>query len=385
MTKPILKFIRDLYDLNGSGKFISLHEPIISEREFELVQDCLRSTYISSVGEYVGKFEKLVAQYTGIPFAIATNNGTSALHLALYAADVKINDLVLTQALSFVATANPIKYLGADPVFIDSAQNNLGMCPDKLEEFLEKETQVNSQGERVHKSTLRRIKACVPMHVFGHPVAIERISDICKRFEIELIEDAAEALGSFHNGRHVGHHGSMSILSFNGNKIVTCGGGGMVLTSNESLAKRLKHLSTTAKVPHSWEFNHDELGFNYRLPNLNAAFACAQMERLASFVDNKRKTAQLYQDFFNSISMPFLSEPENAKSNFWLNAIFMKNSEERESFLKESNESGVMTRPLWKLLPDLPMYKNSIQTNLESARDFEQRLVNIPSSVRMPL
>ncbi|WP_413287823.1 LegC family aminotransferase [Bdellovibrio sp. HCB337] len=382
MLEKFLNFTRDLYDPTASGKFIPLHEPRISQREKDLVQDCIDSTFISSVGEYVGKFEKMISEYTNIPFAIATTNGTSALHLSLVALGVGQGDLVLAQALSFIATANPIAYCGASPVFIDSAKDNLGMCPEKLEDFLKKETMINAQGVCVHKASGRAIKVCIPMHVFGHPVKMDEIAAICEKHHIAVLEDAAEALGSFYKGQHVGRAGKLSIFSFNGNKIVTCGGGGMIVTSDPELAKRIKHLSTTAKVPHAWEFVHDEVGYNYRLPNLNAAFACAQMEKITEFVEDKRKTAESYRQFFASVGTRFIVEPANCRSNYWLNAIQLESLQERDEFLKASNAKGVMARPIWKLLPTLPMYKGSISTSLENASFYEARIVNIPSSVR---
>jgi perosamine synthetase len=376
--KKVISFISDLYP----GKsFVALHEPIFAGNEKKYLIDCIDSTFVSSVGEYVNRFEKMVAEYTNFKYAVATTNGTSALHASLVLAGVSQNDEVITQALTFVATANTIAYCGARPIFIDSEYNSLGLCPDKLEEFLTSNVQMRD-GVCFNKKTGRKIKACVPMHVFGLPLQIERISSICKKYSIDLIEDAAEALGSTISDQHVGHHGEMAILSFNGNKIVTCGGGGMILTNDPKLATKAKHITTTAKIPHCWEFVHDEIGYNYRLPNINAALACAQMEELPKFIENKRETAKLYYDFFKGLGIEFVSEPKGCNSNYWLNAILLGNEQEKAEFLKVSNEAGIMTRPLWTPMNRLSMYADCETTNLDVANDLYRRLVNIPSSVR---
>lgn len=375
-------FIRKLYDPQNSQKPIQLHEPKISNKEKEFVNKCIDSTFISSVGEYVNLFENQIAEFTGARYAIATVNGTSALHIALLLMGVKPGDEVITQDLTFIATANAIRYCDAAPILVDSAKNNLGICPDKLEEFLYTATSTNDKGECINLKTKKVIRACVPMHVFGHAVDIKRIKSICDKYNLKLIEDAAEALGSLSEGRHVGTTGDLAILSFNGNKVITCGGGGMLITNNRDLANRAKHITTTSRLKHGWEFIHDEIGYNYRLPNINAAFACAQMESLKYFIENKRETAELYKNFFMQFDVPFLLEPTNCRSNYWLNAIFLKDREEREKFLEYTNTRGVGTRPLWRLMHKLDMFKNCQQTNLDQAIWYEDRVVNIPSSVR---
>lgn len=378
--RRIIDFVKSTYP----GKnFIPLHEPLFVGNEKKYLSDCIDSTFVSSVGEYVGRFEKAVCDYTGVKFAIATTNGTSALHASLVLADVIREDEVITQAITFIATANSIAYCGAFPVFVDSEKETLGMCPEKLEEFLRSSTILKDDGFRYNKKTGRRIKACIPMHVFGHPVKIKKIAEICQKYSLVLIEDAAEAIGSFIDGVHVGHEGKMSILSFNGNKVITCGGGGMILTNDEALAKKAKHITTTAKLPHAWEFVHDQVGFNYRLPNINAALACAQMEKLSEFITNKRETAKRYKTFFESVDVSFVSEPKGCESNYWLNAILLKDETEKQEFLRISNESGVMTRPFWTPMNQLHMYSQCESTNLDVAKDLFSRLVNIPSSVRL--
>lgn len=379
MYNDVIKFVRDLYGQEG---VIPLHAPIFSGNEKKYVNEAIDSTYVSSVGAFVDQFEKKFQEYTGAKKAVVTGNGTSALHAALSLLGVSHGDEVLTQALTFVATVNAVSYCGAHSVFIDSELSTLGMSPDSLETFLVKNAEV--RGETCfNKVTGRRIMSCVPMHVFGHPVRIKEIVEICDRYKIPVIEDAAESLGSFLDGVHTGLYGKIGIFSFNGNKIITSGGGGMIVTQEEALGKRAKHITTTAKVPHQWEFYHDEVGFNYRMPNLNAALAVGQLERLPEFVENKRETARRYSDFFASKGIQFVMEPKGAKSNYWLNAIVLENKFERDTFLQETNKAGVMTRPIWVLMKDLPMYKDCQSTDLTVARNLCDRVVNIPSSVRM--
>ncbi|MCX6113443.1 MAG: LegC family aminotransferase, partial [Proteobacteria bacterium] len=289
----------------------------------------------------------------------------------------------LTQALTFVATVNAISHTGARSVFIDSELKTLGMCPEKLEEFLRNNCIIKDDGYTYNKKTNKRISACVPMHVFGHPVRIDEIIRICDKYNITVIEDAAESLGSYYRSKHTGLFGKMGILSFNGNKTITTGGGGMVITDDEFIAKRAMHITKTAKTPHPWEFIHDEVGYNYRLSNLNAAVGCAQMECFPEFLKNKRELAGIYKEFFSGINIEIISEPKDSKSNYWLNAIILKNREERDTFLKETNDNGVMTRPVWRLMNKLPMYKGCESTNLDIAQWLEDRVVNIPSSVRL--
>jgi perosamine synthetase len=378
MFKETIGFIKKLYP---NKEFIPLHAPVFNGNEKKYVNDCIDSTFVSSVGEYVNKFEKMICDYTGAKFAIATTNGTSALHMSLILAGVERDTEVITQALTFVATTNAIAYLGAYPAFIDSEKDNMGMCPQGLSEFFNKYVEMR-EGSAFNKQTGRKIKACVPMHVFGNPVDTDALVIICDKYNVTLIEDAAESLGSYYKGAHTGIRGSMGTLSFNGNKIVTCGGGGMIVTNDESLAKKAKHLTTTAKRPHAWEFFHDEVGYNYRLPNLNAAMACAQMESLPMFVENKRETAKQYREFFANTDIRFFDESSDCKSNFWLNAIQLKNRTERDEFLNLTNKNGVMTRPLWVLMNELPAFANCFSMPLTHAKKYADTIVNIPSSVR---
>jgi len=375
----ITSFIRKHY--NKPDGFIPLHEPRFVANERKYVMDAIDSTFVSSVGEYVNRFESIMCAYTGAAHAVAVVNGTAALHISLLLAGVQSNDLVITQPLSFIATCNAISYIGAAPLFIDIDKKTLGLSAGALKTFLENETTIRN-GICFHTQSGKRIAACVPMHTFGHPVEIDVIADLCKEFNIVLIEDAAESIGSFYKGKHTGKYGCLGAFSFNGNKTITCGGGGAIITDDEALAKKAKHLTTQAKVPHAWEFNHDMIGYNYRLPNLNAALACAQMEQLTAFVENKRATAQAYQQFFETMDVEFIKEPENSHSNYWLNAVLFKDKHERDEFLKFSNDTGVMTRPVWTLMNKLPMFANCITQPITNAIEVENRLVNLPSSVK---
>ncbi|MCK5666458.1 MAG: LegC family aminotransferase, partial [Thiotrichaceae bacterium] len=349
--------------------------------EKKYLNDCIDSTFVSSVGTYVDRFEKEFATRVGSKYAIATVNGTAALHTALLLAGVAHHDEVLTQSVSFVATPNAITYCGAQPIFLDSDKSTLGLSPTALESFLIDNCHIKKDGYTYNLKTGRKISACVPVHIFGHPARIDQINKICNRFNITLVEDAAEALGSYYNGKHAGRFGKLGILSFNGNKIITTGGGGMILTDDDSLAKQAKHITTTAKKEHGWEYFHDQTGYNYRMPNINAALGCAQMENIHKILINKRNLASSYNVFFKSLNIPFVEEPEYCVSNYWLNAIITSNKKERDGLLTYSNKHKVMMRPLWTLLHRLPMY-NSCQTDsLKNARWLEQRIVNIPSSV----
>lgn len=379
MFKDTIEFVKTLYP---NKNFIGLHEPIFSGHEKKYVNDAIDSTFVSSVGQYVNEFEKKFAEYTKAPYSIVTGNGTSAIHAALHLLDVKPNDEVITQALTFVATANAISYCYAHPVFVDSDPKNLGLSVESLRSFLE-ENAVVENNQCINKKTKRVIKACVPMHVFGHPVKIDEIVALCDKYCIPVLEDAAESVGSLYKDKHTGLFGKVGVFSFNGNKIITSGGGGLIVTKDAALGKRAKHITTTAKVPHKWNFFHDEMGFNYRMPNLNAALICAQLERLESFVEDKRRTAAAYKEFFDGKGIQFLTEPEGARSNYWLNAIFLENRKERDLFLEETNANGVMTRPVWELMSDLPMYQHCQATDLKVARSISDRLANIPSSVRL--
>jgi perosamine synthetase len=380
MFKESVDFIKSLYP---NQEFIPLHEPRFVGNEKKYLLDCIDSTYVSSVGKYVDDFEKKLAEYTGAKYAVAAVNGTAALHMALLIAGVKREEMVLTQALSFIATCNAIAYIGASHVFIDVDRDTLGMSSEKLETYLKEFAVIKADGFSYHKLTNQKIAACVPMHTFGHPCRIDEIATICESYGIALVEDAAESMGSTYKGKHTGTFGLVGTMSFNGNKTITCGGGGALVTNNLELAKFAKHLTTQAKIPHRWEFRHDQIGYNYRMPNLNAALACAQLEQLDNFVENKRELAARYSAFFKSQEIEFAIEPSNAKSNYWLCAILLKNSEHRNQFLEYSNDNGVMTRPIWTLMNHLQMFKDAPHGNLENSLSIEECLVNIPSSVRI--
>jgi perosamine synthetase len=384
--KTTIDFIKSCFPKKD---FIPLHEPVFCGNEKKYVLETIDSTFVSSVGEFVNKFERDIAAIAGTKFAVATVNGTSALHLALMCAGVKENELVITQSLSFIATSNAISYSGAAPVFIDVDLETMGLCPIALEKWLEKETKQeinreNGKQECIHIQSQRRIAAVVPMHSFGHPCKIDEISNICLQFAIPLIEDAAESIGSKYKEQHTGSFGLAGVFSFNGNKTITCGGGGAIVTNDEVVAILAKHLSTQAKTPHKWEFNHDMVGYNYRMPNINAAMACAQLEHLEVFIQNKRELAEKYQSFFAaSENIEYKSEPDLSESNYWLNTIQLKDLAQRNLFLTETNENGVMTRPTWTPTHLLPMYKNAISGELDNTLFLADRLVNIPSSVRI--
>lgn len=377
--EEIVNFVKGAF----SGKdFIPLHAPIFIGNEKKYLIDAIDSTFVSSVGAYVNRFEEMMCDITGARFAVAIVNGTNALHMALLLADVTDKDEVLSQSLTFVATCNAISYIYASPVFIDVDKDTLGMSPVALNEFLNQNAELRTDGFAYNKISGKRIKACVPMHTFGLPCRIDELVVICKKWNISLIEDAAESLGSYFKTKHTGTFGNIGTFSFNGNKTVTCGGGGALVTNDESIAKKAKHLSTQAKVAHPWEFIHDDIGYNYRMPNLNAALACAQLEQLASFVDNKRQLAALYHDFFDGKEVKHVWELENTRSNYWLNSILLKDKEERNAFLIYANQNGVMSRPVWELMHRLPMFSHLQKGNLENSEWLADRLVNIPSSVR---
>ncbi len=378
-TKETLSFIRDIY--RERKGFIPLHVPVFRGNEKKYLNACIDSTFVSSVGKFVDEFEQKIAEYTGVNHAIVCVNGTNALHLALLLAGVEDGDEVITQSLTFIATANVISYANATPVFVDVDKDTMGLSPVALEGYLKENTEVKDN-VCWNKITGKRIKACMPMHTFGHACRIEKIIEICDKYHIEVIEDAAEAMGSFYKGKHLGSFGLLSAISFNGNKIMTTGGGGIILTNDEVLAKKAKHLSTQAKVPHAWEYAHDHVGYNYRMPNINAALGLAQLEQIDTFLENKRDTARKYLKFFEENNIVFFKERNNEKSNYWLNAIILENKEQRDVFLKESNESGVMTRPIWRLVNKLPMFKDCPKGDLSNAEWLEDRVVNIPSSVR---
>ena len=376
----ITEFIKSIYPTENP---VPLHAPRFSGNEKKYLIDCIDTTYVSYVGQYVARFEDEVRQLTGARYAIAVSTGTAALHVALLLAEVAPGDEVITQPLTFIATANAISYCSAQPVFVDVERATLGLDPDKLNDFLTNNGILKSDGRYYNKTTGRKIAACLPMHTFGHPVRIDQINEICQKYHIPVIEDAAEALGSFYKGRHVGTCGELGILSFNGNKPVTTGGGGMIITNDEPLAAKAKHLTTTAKKAHPWEFFHEEVGYNYRMPNINAAVGCAQMECFAGVLANKRATAQMYNQFFQEIGISFITEPAHTQSNYWLNTIVLKDRQERDQFLAYAMEKGIQARPVWTLMPNLPMYRHCQSASIETAQWMEDRLVNIPSSVRI--
>ena len=381
MYKAVVDFVKDTFQ--SEDNFIPLHEPRFIGKEREYVMDCIDSTFVSSVGKYVDLFEEKVKEFTGAKYAIATTNGSAALHLSLVLAGVKRDELVITQPLTFIATCNAISYIGAEPLFIDVDKETLGLSPNKLEDFLSKYTKINVNGNLIHIESGKRIAACVPMHTFGHPVDIDGVVRVCEKFNLPLIEDAAESIGSQFNKIQTGRFGLMGTFSFNGNKTITCGGGGMIITDNDEIGVLAKHLSTQSKVPHPWEFKHDNIGYNYRLPNLNAAMACAQVEQLDSFIKNKRNLALIYSDFFKTTDIKFITEPSKCVSNYWLNAVLLNNLEERNNFLEFTNKNNVMTRPVWTLMTKLEMFKGALKGNIENSEWLEDRLVNIPSSVRI--
>jgi aminotransferase in exopolysaccharide biosynthesis len=375
--QEIVNFIKDTFKTN---EFIPLHEPRFTGNEKKYLNDCIDSTFVSSVGKYVDTFEKEFAKTVGSKYAIATVNGTAALHISLILAGVKKDDEVITQPLTFIATCNSIGYIGAKPIFIDVDLDTIGLSPNSLKNFLEANCEA-IENKCINKTTGKIIKACVPMHTFGHPCKINEIKEICDNWNIALVEDAAESLGSYYKDKHTGTFGKVGAFSFNGNKIITSGGGGVIVTDDETLAKRAKHITTTAKIPHPYEYSHDEIGYNYRMPNLNAALLVAQLEQLNKFLKLKRDLSIEYKKFFLSHKIKFIEEPKDTKSNYWLQAILLDNADQRNEFLDFTNKNGVMTRPIWKLMNELEIFKNYQKTDLKNATYLEQRVVNIPSSV----
>lgn len=363
-------------------KFIPLHEPKFIGNEKKYLNECIDSTFVSSVGKFVDKFEEMIAKYTGAKYAVATSNGTSALHISLLLCGVESGDEVITQPLTFVATCNAIDYCNAKPIFVDVDRETMGLSSDALKEFLEENTTVKND-QCINIKTGKVIRACVPMHTFGHACQIDDIVEVCDKYHIAVVEDAAESLGSYYKGKHTGTFGKLGAISFNGNKIITSGGGGCIITDDEILAKKAKHITTTAKVPHKWEYTHDEIGYNYRMPNLNAALVVAQLENLDKVLEDKQELANSYKYFFEDKEINFLKEPKDSRSNYWLNAVVLKDKNERDSFLEFTNTGGIMTRPIWTLMNKLEMFKDSQCGKLDNAQWLEERVVNIPSSVRL--
>ena len=374
----LVSFIREIY---GSHDRIALHEPLFRGREKEYVNEAIDSTFVSSVGQFVNRFESDLTDYTRSLQAVATVNGTAALHVALVACGVGVGDLVITQSLTFVATCNAIRYCGADPVFIDVDAHTLGLSPWAMRQWLEKHAFVDDRGQCRHTESMRAIKAALPMHTFGHPADLDGLVAVCRDWHLILIEDAAESLGSFYKGQHTGTVGSMGSLSFNGNKTITTGGGGAVLASSSELAARVKHLTTTAKQAHAYDFVHDELAFNYRMPNINAALGCAQLEQLPKFIQAKRKLALSYKVFFANSDWQFVNEPEGCQSNFWLNAVLCENRLQRDALLNHLHSHGILSRPSWTPMHMLPMYAACMRGALPQTQRLFDTLVNLPSGV----
>lgn len=374
--QKISRFIQTLFQEDQ----VLLHRPVFNGNEKSYLIECIDSNFVSSVGARVTEFEQKVAFIAGAKYAVATVNGTAALHIALLLAGVKADSEVITQGLTFIATCNAVSYIGAKPVFVDVDRETLGMSPSALKSFLQVHAVVKD-GIAFNKQTGKPFSACVPMHTFGHPCRIDEIVAICDEYGIPVVEDAAESLGSYYQGRHTGTFGRLGVFSFNGNKIITTGGGGMIVTDDPELATKAKHITTTAKVPHPYEYVHDMMAYNYRLPNLNAALGCAQMEQLDFFLEKKRELAGEYIKFFSKHGLSFVVEPAHARSNYWLNAIVLDSLDQRNEFLEYTNWQGVMTRPIWQLMTKLEMFKDCQHDGLENSLWLEDRVVNIPSSV----
>jgi perosamine synthetase len=381
MYNNLISFIRRTF--KESEAFIPLHEPRFFGNEKKYLLDAVDSTFVSSVGAYVDKFEDMMCKITGAKHAIALVNGTNALHLSLLLAGVEKDDEVLVQSLTFIATANAISYCNATPHFVDVDKETLGLSPSLLKGYLDEIAEMRD-GRCFNKKTGKRISACVPMHTFGFPLYIDQLVDLCDEYNIPVVEDAAESLGSYYKEKHTGAFGLLGVFSFNGNKIVTAGGGGCIITDDESIAIKAKHLSTQAKIPHKWEYKHDDIGYNYRMPNLNAALACAQLEKLDLYVENKRELSDLYYEFLKGNKLlELLRETKNTRANYWLNAVVLKDKKERDNFLTFTNENGIMTRPIWGLMNKLEMFKDCPHADLSNAEWLEDRVVNITSSVRL--
>lgn len=379
MNTATINFIRKQF--NEPEKFIPLHVPTFRGNEKKYLNECIESTFVSSVGSFVDSFEDKMTDITQTQKSVAVVNGTAALEVALRLAGVTSNTEVITQALTFVATANAIVYNNATPVFLDVDLDTMGLSPKAVGDFLDKYGELRRDG-CYNKNTGRKIAACMPMHTFGFPVHIDELIMVCNKWNIPLVEDAAESIGSFYKGKPTGSFGLLGAFSFNGNKVITSGGGGVIVTNNHDLGTYGKFLTTTAKEPHPYDYIHNELGYNYRMPNINAALACAQLENLNSFLDDKRELAHLYADFFKTQGIKFRKETKNTKANYWLMSVELENKKERDYFLKFSNTSGVMTRPIWQLMHRLPMYQNCYRDSQKNALFLQERIVNIPSSVR---
>jgi perosamine synthetase len=379
IANQVVNTLRQIIRKEG---FVPLHEPSFQRNEWNYVKECIDTGWVSSAGKYVDEFERRLAEFVGVKRAVAVVNGTAALHIALQIAGVERMDEVLIPTLTFVATANAVSYCGAIPHFVDSSMDTLGVDPYKLADYLEEIAEVK-EGKCINKQTGRTIRAIVPMHTFGHPVDMDPLLELCERYQIVVVEDAAESLGSYYKGRHTGQFGKVAAMSFNGNKIITTGGGGAILTNDEKLADYAKHITTTAKIPHKWEYIHDEVGYNYRMPNINAALGCAQLEELPNFLQQKRRLAELYAKAFDLIeNVSFFYEQSFAQSNYWLNAIILDQTieTERDAVLQALNDNGLMSRPIWKPMHMLSMYNSCPRMDLSVAEKLEKRVINIPSS-----
>ena len=379
MSKNSIDFIRNVF--KEKDKFIPLHVPSFIGNEKKYLRDCIDSTFVSSVGAYVDLFEERMSLFTQTKKSVAVVNGTSALQVGLRLVGVKPNNEVITQALTFVATANAILYNNALPVFLDVDIDTMGLSPKSVEAFLEEHGELREDG-CFNKTTGRKIAACMPMHTFGFPVKLDELIAICKKWSIPIVEDAAESIGSSYKGQSTGSFGEIGVFSFNGNKVITSGGGGVITTNNIELGQRAKFLTTTAKDPHPYEYFHSESGYNFRMPNLNAALACAQLESIEVFLKDKRSLANDYKAFFDNEGIKFRVESPGTKANYWLMAIELNNKSDRDLFLKETNSSGVMTRPIWQLMFRLPMFKNCYRDSQKNAIFLQERIINIPSSFR---
>lgn len=384
-TLQIEELVQKLKNFYPEQAFVPLHEPIFKGNELQYVTDCIETGWVSSVGSYVDSFEKNLAEFTGVKRAIAVVNGTAALHICLKLVGVMANDEVLIPALTFVATANAISYAGAIPHFVDVSRSTLGVDPIQLEKYLAQHT-FQKDGKTFNKHTNRRISAIVPMHTFGHPVDMDKLVEVANFYHLKVVEDAAESLGSYYKDVHTGNFGNISTVSFNGNKIITTGGGGAILTNDEELGKRAKHITTTAKIPHPYEYIHDEIGFNYRMPNLNAALGCSQLEALPDFLNKKRKLASAYKELFQTIEgFTFFEEPTHCQSNYWLNVLLLDapNVHLRNEVIETLNKNGMMSRPIWKPLNELTMYQSCPSMDLTITRELAGRIINIPSSANL--
>lgn len=377
MEREIINFIKSKYN---SDNFISLHEPVFRGNEKKYLEECIDTTYVSSVGVFVDKFENLMNDITQTNRTTAVVNGTAALQVGLRLVGVKKNDEVITQALTFVATANAITYNNAHPIFLDVDYDTMGLSPKAVNTFLNEYGEIREDG-CYNKSTGRKISACMPMHTFGFPVHLDELIKVCNFWKIPIVEDAAESLGSQYRGKPTGSFGEVAAFSFNGNKIVTSGGGGAITTKSTLLGDRAKFLTTTAKEPHKYEFIHNEIGYNFRMPNINAALACAQLEQLPFFLENKRNLAKDYETFFKDKGIKFRTETKDTKANYWLMCIELENKTDYNNFLKDTNDSKIMTRPVWELMSRLPMYLTCQKDSQKNAIKLKDRIINIPSGV----